>query len=182
MKKIIAFTGSNSSSSINKKVLDYASSLIKNTSIEVVKIDLTSLDIPIFGVDLEEEIGLPKDIHFLIEKLQSADAYIISSPEHNGLMPAFFKNILDWLSRSGVKHFGTAPILLLGTSPGRGGARKAIEALSKVLPYGGGKIIGIFSLPLFNENFNQNKIVNEGFDLELKVLVDKLEKEIERIS
>ena len=176
MKKVITFTGSNSSTSINKQLLDYASSL--TNQVEIEEIDLRNFDIPMYGNDLEKEKGVPSGIEELVRIFDNADGFMISCPEHNSIMPAFFKNILDWLSRTKVKYFKTAPILLIGTSPGGGGAGKAIELLSKVLLYGGGELTGTFSLPAFNDNFADGKITNEGFDMEIKVLVEKFENKV----
>ncbi len=170
MKKIVAFTGSNSSTSINRSLLNYAIELFEN--VEIIEIDLRKYDIPIFGEDLEKEIGAPAGIKELVKTLNSADAYLISSPEHNSIVPAFFKNILDWLSRQDVKCFGEKPILLLGTSPGKGGALNAIKFLEKILPYSGGLIQNTFSLPSFYTSFIGGNIIDSS---KLKELTSKLE-------
>ena len=169
MKKIIAFTASNSSTSINKKLINYTSTIIPNAEVNVI--DLREFELPIYGVDLEKEIGVPENIKNLIALFEGVDGVIVSTPEHNGLMPAFFKNTLDWLSRSGVKYLEGSKLIVLGTSPGRGGAQKGIDAVAKVMPYGGGELLGTFSLPQFNENFVDGKIVNEEMNAELKTLV-----------
>ena len=57
--KIIAFAGSNSSRSINKKLATYASSLFKNAEVEVL--DLNEFEAPLFGIDVESEIGQAKE-------------------------------------------------------------------------------------------------------------------------
>ncbi len=53
--KIIAFGGSPSKNSINKKLATYATSLFENTDVEVL--DLNDFQMPLFSVDVEKEIG-----------------------------------------------------------------------------------------------------------------------------
>lgn len=50
MKKILVFSGSNSSKSVNQKVAIYAASL---TELETTVIDLRDYDLPMYGVDME---------------------------------------------------------------------------------------------------------------------------------
>ena len=58
MKKILAFGGSNSRSSINKQLALHAANLIENT--EVIAADLNDYELPLFGIDVENENGIPK--------------------------------------------------------------------------------------------------------------------------
>ena len=64
-------------------------------------------------------------------------------------------------------------MLLLSTSPGRGGGRNVIEAAKISMPKYGANIKAIFLMPLFNENFNvdQKKISNLEYDQELKEII-----------
>ena len=57
--KIIAFAGSNSSKSINKKLVTYASSLFENAEVEIL--DLRDYQAPVFSVDVEKEIVKSKE-------------------------------------------------------------------------------------------------------------------------
>ncbi len=96
MKKILAFAGSNHSKSINQQLISYTSSLITETEVEVL--DISKWNIPIYSIDMDPD-QTPDQIIELIELIYNCDGFIISSPEHNGSTPAFFKNIFDWLSR-----------------------------------------------------------------------------------
>ena len=57
MKKIIAFAGSNSKQSINKQLATYAASLVEN--VEVTVLDLNDFELPLYGMDYENEHGIP---------------------------------------------------------------------------------------------------------------------------
>ena len=48
-KKVVAFGASNSSRSINKKLVTYASGLLEGTDVEIL--DLNDYELPLFSVD-----------------------------------------------------------------------------------------------------------------------------------
>ncbi len=175
MKKVIAFSGSNSSKSINQKLVKIAAEQV--TQFEAEVIDLRNYESPLYGVDLEREEGIPQSIIKLKEKLREADGYIISTPEHNGSMPAFFKNTIDWLSRHEKKVFDDKPVLFLSTSPGARGARSALEHLTNIMPYRGATVVGSYSLGSFNDKFVDGQLESTSLS-ELKSKVQELEKSI----
>jgi len=151
MKKILAFAGSNSSSSINKQLVNYAATLIEGVNV----IDLRDYDAPIFSQDLEKSDGTPENIQKLYDLIQRYESVIMASPEHNGLPPAFLKNILDWLSRcEGDGFFKDKKIALLSTSPGGFGGKNNLANLKNVMPYWGANIVGTYSLGKFYENMD----------------------------
>jgi NAD(P)H-dependent FMN reductase len=151
-KKIIAFGASSSSTSINKKLATYAASLFENCLVEIL--DLNEYEMPIFSVDKEKDNGIPQLAHDFYNKLGTADLIIISFAEHNGAYSAAFKNIFDWISRINGKTFQEKPMLLLATSPGIRGGSSVLEIANKRFPFQGGIVKGSFSLPSFNDNFD----------------------------
>ncbi|MFY0482981.1 NADPH-dependent FMN reductase [Flavobacterium sp. PLA-1-15] len=169
--KIIAFAGSNSSKSINKKLVTYASSLFNNAEVEIL--DLRDYQAPLFSVDVEKEIGQAEEALAFLEKLKSADMLLISLAENNGNYSTAFKNIFDWCSRIEKDVFQKKPTLLMATSPGGRGGKGVLEIAQSNLPRYGADIKAVFSLPSFNDNFNveNNTISNEELDNELKQTV-----------
>lgn len=120
---------------------------------------------PIFSSDKEKEIGIPQLADDFYKKLSTADLIIISIAEHNGTYTTAFKNIFDWVSRINVKFFNGKEVLLLSTSPGPRGGATALEIAKDRFPRHDANLIGTFSLPSFNTNFDLEKgIIN----LELK--------------
>lgn len=168
--KIIAFAGSNSSKSINKKLVTYASSLF---DAEVEILDLNDYQAPLFSVDVEKEIGQSKEAISFLEKLKSADILLVSLAENNGNYSTAFKNIFDWSSRIEKDVFQNKPMFLMATSPGGRGGKGVLDIAQSNLPRYGADIKAVFSLPLFNENFDVStgKISNEELDNQLKELV-----------
>ena len=96
-KKIIAFAGSNSKNSINKKLVALAAAQFKD--IEVNLLDLNDFEVPIYGIDEENENGYPKDAIKFNELITNSDGILLSLAEHNGAYTVAFKNIFDWISR-----------------------------------------------------------------------------------
>lgn len=146
---ILAFSGSNSSTSINQALIRYTAQ-----EINAQVINLRDYNFPMYSEDLEKEKGIPADIKALMEQIIAADAVIISTPEHNANLPAFFKNVLDWLSRTGVKFLEGKKVLIMSTSNGKGGAGKAAGLMDRPIHYAGGEIHETFSLPQFSEHFD----------------------------
>jgi chromate reductase, NAD(P)H dehydrogenase (quinone) len=78
---------------------------------------------PIYSMAIQKTEGPPIQALQLKGIIAQADLLIIAVPEHNGSIPSFFKNILDWLSRSGEDYraFHNKAVILLSASPGGGG-------------------------------------------------------------
>lgn len=178
MKKILAFSGSNSSSSINTLLTHHAASLVKNNN--VTEIDLRDFPLPIYSSDIEKNDGIPENAAKLKQLISKYDGYIISLPEHNSSLTAFFKNTIDWVSRVEMKFLNGKPIALLSTSPGPGGGKNGLTQAEPILTgYLTGNVIGKLSLAKFYDNVeqNENKITlkNANQKKDLEALIKQLE-------
>ena len=172
--KIIAFAGSPSKKSINKKLVTYAAGLFKDATVEVL--DLNDYEMPLYSVDKELIIGQHPYAKEFLEKLASADMLVVSLAENNGNYSAAFKNLFDWCSRIDKNVFQEKPMLLMATSPGGRGGASVLEIAKNAFPRYSATVKGTFSLPLFNENFDTKKmeISNPEFDAQLKEIVRNL--------
>ena len=155
--KIIGFAASNSSSSINHQLVSYALKLVDNS--EVIK--LTDYIIPIYSEDLEKSEGIPQSVKDLNAKLTESDKIIISVNEHNGNISAFFKNILDWLSRNNRGFLSDKQVVILSASPGGGGAKTALNITEKTLPFFGADVVSKLSVKGFYDIFKKGKIIDQ---------------------
>lgn len=176
MKKVVTIAGSNSQKSINKLLIEYAASLLKE--VEIITIDLNDYILPIYGEDFEAENGIPTAVKRLDEIIDSADGFVISLAEHNGSYTAVFKNILDWLSRINMQIWRERPMLLFATSPGGRGGATVLQSASAYFPFLGGKIIETFSLPSFYDNFKDGEIIEENYRRELEDKTVRFSKEL----
>ncbi|GAA4807849.1 NAD(P)H-dependent oxidoreductase [Litoribaculum gwangyangense] len=176
MKNIIAFAGSNSRNSINKQLATYASSLVDNVNVTIL--DLNDYDLPLYGIDLENDKGIPDNANKFLDILKNTDGIILSLAEHNGAYATVFKNLFDWLTRIEAKMFFNKPMLLMATSPGGRGGLTVLEIAKGRFPYHDANIIETFSLPFFGDNFKNGKIVKDDFDEQLKNSVRQFQKSL----
>lgn len=176
MKKILAFAGSNSKTSINKQLSVYAASLLKD--VEVVTLDLNDFDLPLYGIDYETNNGIPENAVKFLDIIKTSNGIVLALAEHNGSYTTAFKNIFDWMSRVEKAVFQNKPMLLMATSPGGRGGKTVLESAKTTFPHLGGNIVEAFSLPSFNSNFSDGKIIDKALSIELEKAVNKLQSEL----
>ena len=174
MKKLLAFAGSNSSTSINHKLVQSVVTDISDCEVTLIK--LTDYLLPIFSEDIEKESGHPEILSDLLDLIKSHDGCIMSVNEHNGSVSAFFKNTLDWLSRIEYKFLAGKKVVVLSTSPGKRGALSALEYTTSVLPRYDAELIGQLAVPSFGENFDSStgRISNDAISQELQEILHSL--------
>lgn len=154
--KILAFAGSNSDNSINRKLIDYTIGFFEGNDIEVL--NLNDYEMPLFKVQREQNDGLPQKALDFAAKIDAADLIIMSLAEHNSAYTVAFKNVFDWVSRvKDRKHFAEKPMFLLSTAPGPGGGKNVSEIFLKRAPFSGANVITNFVLPKFGETFEEGK-------------------------
>lgn len=171
MKKIVAFGASSSKNSINKELAKYAASRVPESKYEMV--DLLDFEMPIYSEDRESEQGIP-ELAFKFKKiLKDSDGIIISFAEHNGVYTAAFKNILDWISVIEKVVWYNKPMFLLATSNGERGAKTVLEIAHSRISLENPNEIPIFSLPKYNDNFDQVRGITD------RELLDKFEHSLE---
>ncbi len=178
MKKILAFAGSNSSTSINHQLIVSTSNLIDFAHVDII--NLRDYSVHMFGVDIEAEEGSPLKMIELMELIKAYDGFIISTPEHNSMPPAFFLNIIDWLSRIDRSIFGNKPTIVMSTSPGPRAGISALKILENTLPRFGAEVIGSYAFPSFNDNLKDSIIHNidelEKLKNQIQILKEKLDQ------
>jgi NAD(P)H-dependent FMN reductase len=173
-KKVIAFAASNSSRSINKKLVTYAGSLLADAKVEIL--DLNDYELPLFSVDREDRMGQPELAQAFLKKITDSDGIIISFAENNGNYSAAYKNLYDWVSRIQPKVYLGKPMVLLSTSPGGRGGKLVLELALGQIPRFGGQVKGSVSVPSFNENFDLEAgvISNDEIAAQMREAVNRL--------
>lgn len=155
MNYILGFAGSNSSTSINYKLVRYTASLIKDYELRLM--DMSNCPFPMYSEDYEKEKGFSNSLIEFKEDIQNSVGIVISVNEHNSNPSAYFKNLIDWLSRLDKNCFKDKKILLMSTSGGKRGAQSSLEVSKNILERFGAAIIETYSLPGFHDNFDMNK-------------------------
>jgi len=127
---------------------------------------LNDYELPLYGLDLENDSGIPENAITFYNKLKNSDGIILSLAEHNGAYASVFKNLFDWLSRIESGFFNEKPLLLMATSPGARGGQSVLEIAKDRFPRHKANIIATFSLPSFNDNFSNDGITNTTLNSE----------------
>lgn len=161
MAKVLVFSGSNSSTSINQQLAVYAAAYLKECEIQVIH--LQDYPAPVYSMDQEKRGEFPESMRELNKLFKEVDAMLISLPEYNSGITPVFKNTMDWISRIEKPTFKNKPVCLLGTSPGERGAKTNLEHVSSVLiKRWGGKLSSAFSLPNFEDHLVNGALHLDG--------------------
>jgi chromate reductase len=128
---ILGFAGSLRRGSFNRALLRAALDLLpEDTKLETF--DLKG--IPPFNQDLEA--SMPERVKEFKNKIRSADALLVATPEHNFSIPGVLKNAIDWASRPyGDNPFEGKPVALMSASPGMLGGARAQYHLRQVFVF-----------------------------------------------
>ncbi|WP_297690582.1 NADPH-dependent FMN reductase [uncultured Eudoraea sp.] len=160
MAALLAMAGSNSATSINFKLVKYTAGLISGKEVQLL--NMANYPFPMYSEDNEQEMGFSNSLIELRNDIMKAKGVIISVNEHNSNPSAYFKNVLDWLSRLEIKFLEDTEVLLMSTSPGKRGAQGSLEIITKLLPRFGANVCATYSLPSFYQNFDADKgIIDE---------------------
>ncbi len=168
--QILAFAASNSSRSINRRLIDYAAALLHDgligDDVAVDIIDINDYEMPIYSIDRQDADGIPEPAHRFLRAIADADALIISFAEHNGQYTAAYKNLYDWVSRIDRKVYQGKPVVMLSTSPGGGGGARVLEHAVSVAERQGSDVTAALSIPRFNDSFDSTaaRLVDSGID------------------
>ena len=100
--------------------------------------------------------------------IKASDGIVMSLAENNAAYSAVFKNLFDWLSRLERKTFQGKPMLLMATSPGARGGASVLAMAKERFPRHDANIVADFSLPSFNDNYLNGRIVNSELNKELQ--------------
>lgn len=177
--KFLSFAASNSRQSINKQLVTYATEILServvaNAEIEII--DLNDYEMPIYSIDRENESGIPAAAHRFFKQVREADAILIAFAEHNGSYTAAYKNLYDWVSRIDMRVYDNKPMVLLSTSPGRGGGKNVLNSAADAVPHFGAIVCGTFTLGSFRDNFDveTGRLINAEHRSELIAQLDRL--------
>ena len=171
--KILAFAGSNSSTSINFQLVKYTVNQLGEHDVQLY--NMANMPFPMYSADAEKNDGFKNSLIEFSNEIKGADKIILSVNEHNGGPSAYFKNLLDWLSRLDREFMQGTRVFLMSTSPGKRGAQSSRDYAEKALSGFGANIEETFSLPSFHQNFDANTgtISNPEFKAEHR---EKLER------
>ncbi|MEM1293780.1 MAG: NAD(P)H-dependent oxidoreductase [Verrucomicrobiota bacterium] len=154
--KILAIAATNHKDSINKRLLDFTGSILKDhiPDADIELLDLVEYELPLYRQDREKDDGVPEKAQEFFSKIGLSDAVIISFAEHNGAFTAVYKNLFDWTSRIDQKVYQDKPMIVMSATPGPRGGAGVLGAIEFGAPYFGVNIQAKVSVPEFQDNFD----------------------------
>lgn len=135
MKKILFISGSQRKNSFNTQLINFLLEETKKYGLETEVLNYDNIDF--FNQDIE--FPTPENINLIREKIKSANALWISSPEYNGSYSGALKNLLDWISRPiekgqfGAPDFIKDKAVALSGAAGGSKASRVLDSLTILL-------------------------------------------------
>jgi len=124
-------------------------------------INLVALDLPMYTSIIEDEKGIPNEVHDLAKHLQTFDALIIVSPEYNGSMPPVLNNAIAWVSRIGddFRAIFNQKFVALATHSGGGGMR-GNDAVRAIFSYIGANVLSREIINNYSKEYKKETVVS----------------------
>ncbi|MCR9087269.1 MAG: NAD(P)H-dependent oxidoreductase [Rhodobacteraceae bacterium] len=127
---LLGLCGSLRQGSFNRKLMHVAAGIHGGPFSE------GSIRLPLYDGDLEQNEGVPAEVHTLAEQIAAADGVLICTPEYNQALPGGLKNALDWVSRPKGNPWLNKPVALMSAAAGRaGGARSQFSLRLALVPF-----------------------------------------------
>lgn len=131
--KILGILGSLRKESFNKALLEALKEKVTKGDFEVY-----SPDLPLLNEDLME--NLPGELKDFAQKVKSADAIVIATPEYNHSTTPAVKNAVDWATTLDGNVIKGKKVFLIGVSSGQIATARAQMHLREILTAAGAKV------------------------------------------
>lgn len=166
--KILAFSGSTRTGSLNKQLVKIAANAARNAGAEVTYIDLRDFPLPLYDGDLEAAEGIPENARKLKQIMLEHQGLLIASPEYNSSLSGVLKNMIDWVSRPEgneppLAAFADKVAVIMSTSPGGLGGLRGLVHLRSIL--GNIRVIVLpdqYALPNAFQAFNEDGTLKDN--------------------
>lgn len=146
--KLLIVPGSLRKESYNKQLAKIAETTAHEIGFTTTYYDLAEHHFPLFNQDDTDAFRFPDPVLKAKSFMQSHQAFLFVTPEHNASISAALKNFIDWTSRPVSKEDTSCSCYigkvaaLMGASPGAFGALRAISHLRQIL-----SLMGTFVIP-----------------------------------
>ena len=144
---LLLVSGSQRAASYNARLLtDLAGRLQGLCTIDVLAPE--QVDLPLFNQDLETDPEVVRRVASVHRRFAASHGLIVATPEYNGQLPPYLKNLVDWVSRLAyidadrANAFVDRPVLLCSASTGWSGGALAIPPARALFGYVGCVVIG----------------------------------------
>jgi NAD(P)H-dependent FMN reductase len=147
MTRLLLVAGSLRRDSFNARLLRHmAERLASRCAVDLL--EPNQVDLPLFDQDLEADPGVVARVVALHARISRCHGLIVASPEYNGQLTPYLKNLVDWVSRLAYVDarcepaFCDRPVLLCSASTGRSGGSLGILHARALFGYVGALVIG----------------------------------------
>ncbi|MFD8385326.1 NADPH-dependent FMN reductase [Streptomyces sp. NPDC059679] len=171
--RVLVFGGALRIGSVNARLASLVARLVTEHGAVADLATMREFAMPPYDGDAEAAEGVPRGALALRDRLERADAFVISSPEYNASVPGVLKNAIDWVSRIRPQPFGTKHGLLVSASPSMMGANRGLWSLRVPLEHLGTRVYpDMFSLPRAYEAFTEDgRLTDSGLQQRLSQTV-----------
>ena len=179
--RFLVFGASLRRQSLNDRLASLAASCVERKGGSVDLAHMADFDCPSYDGDVESTGTIPAGAQRLHERLVTADAFVIASPEYNASMPGVLKNVIDWVSRVRPQPFNGRQGLLLSASPSMVGGNRGLWALRVPLEHLGARVYpDMFSLAQAHQAFDAagriaNATLQQRFEQTIECFLDLVE-------
>lgn len=164
--RVALICGSQRQGSLNARLLGELAALIPAGTVGD-RVAPGEILLPLYDHALEGDPRVVAHVQMLHARIASAQALIVASPEFNGLMTPFLKNLVDWVSRLPRIAPGTpdafldTPVLLASASPGWSGGALGLLSLRTLFGHVGAVTFGeTVALPYADRAWGPDGAVN----------------------
>jgi NAD(P)H-dependent FMN reductase len=137
--RLLLLCGSQRAGSLNARLLEELAAHVP-TGHAIDRFAPGEIRLPLYDADCEQDPAIRHHLAALHRRFAMADAFMLASPEYNGLMTPFLKNLIDWISRlpwldpTAPNVFLDKPVLLCSATPGWSGGALGLVPLRSLLP------------------------------------------------
>lgn len=127
--RILLLSASAREGSLNTALAKVAAGIIESFGADSDIANIGEFTIPFFDQRIKDTTGIPTDVEQFSQRLETADGFIIASPEYNHSFPAALKNLIDWVSLRKPQPFFHRHTLLISASPSVNGGNRGLWSL-----------------------------------------------------
>jgi chromate reductase, NAD(P)H dehydrogenase (quinone) len=147
MTQLLLLSGSQRQESFNARLLNHIAGHLESTC-NFLTAEPFAEHLPLFNQDLENEPVVRAQVSELHQVFMACDGIVVASPEYNGQLTPYLKNMVDWVSRLAYidpafdNPFVDKPVLLCAASTGSSGGAMGIPSARALFGYVGGIVFG----------------------------------------
>ena len=184
MTQLLLLSGSQRQASLNTRLLNHLAQHLEG-SCTLLSADAYAQSLPLFNQDLEDAPSVKAQVVALHQVLMACDGVVVASPEYNGQLTPYLKNIVDWVSRLAYidpafdNPFVDKPVLLCTASTGGSGGAMGIPSARALFGYVGGVVFGeTISVPFAHQAWTDAGYFFEGdFEDHLQHVIQRFAKQ-----